>query len=118
MPNTDLTKLDPSECANVDSKGKSKNLVAAFAQAAQNQSLDHFKQVLQDHQAALQEDANRQAEREAKKATKAKRKSDASALAEDGDDMDVDEEQEAPKPKSKKRKKEAADSDEAEEKVS
>lgn len=117
MPNTDLTSLDPTTCAGVDPKGKSKVLVAAYEKASENQSLDHFKKVLQDHQEALQADAEAQAEREAKKASKAKRKSvDASALTEDADEMEVDEAPEAAKPKSKKRKKEAADGDDGEEK--
>ena len=119
MPNTDLTSLDPTACAGVDPKGKSKVLVAAYEKASENQSLDHFKKVLQDHQEAIQADAEAQAERDAKKASKAKRKSvDASALTEDADEMEIDEEQEAAKPKSKKRKKEAADGEEGEEKAS
>lgn len=119
MPNTDLTPLDPAACKDVDTKGKTKALVLAYGKASENESLSHFKKVLQDHQAAMQADVDAAAEQEVKKASKAKRKSvDASALTEDVDEMDVDEDQEAVKPKSKKRKKEAVDGDEGEEKAS
>ena len=70
---------------------------------------------------AMQEDADMRAEREAKKASKAKRKSmDASVIdpeVDDADEMEIDEEGGESKPKSKKRKK-SVDSDGADEKVS
>ncbi len=71
----------------------------------------------------MQAEAEAQIEREAKKASKGNRKSDAAKsdavarLSEDVEDMSLDEEEVAPKPKSKKRKKEAG-SDDDEEKVS
>lgn len=117
MPNTDLTPLDPASIDTDDTKGKSKPLVAAFAKAAEDNDLQHYKDMLADHQKAVKEEQEAQAERDAKKSAKGKRKSvDASAVAaDDEDEMDVDEDEEEPKPKSKKRKKEA-DSD-GEEKV-
>lgn len=117
MPNTDLTPLDPASIDTDDTKGKSKPLVAAFAKAAEDNDLQHYKDMLADHQKAVKEEQEAQAERDAKKSAKGKRKSvDASAAAaDDEDEMDVDEDEEEPKPKSKKRKKEA-DSD-GEEKV-
>ncbi|KAL8631547.1 hypothetical protein Q9189_002765 [Teloschistes chrysophthalmus] len=124
MPNTELTPLDPSTIDPDNIKGKAKQpkqLTAAFVIASEQHDLKHFKEMLADHQKAVKEDAEAQAERDAKKATaKGKRKSvDAGvAPAEDADEMDIDEdddeEPKEPKPKSKKRKKEA-DSD-AEEK--
>jgi len=123
IANTDLTPLDPTTCSDVEAKGKTKQLLAAYATAAENQSLGHYKKVLQDHQEAVQAEAEAQAERETKKASKGKRKSDAARsdaaarLSEDVGDMSINEEEVAPKPKSKKRKKEP-DSDEDEEKVS
>ncbi|KAL8962522.1 MAG: hypothetical protein Q9193_001076 [Seirophora villosa] len=112
MPNTDLTPLDPASIDTDDTKGKSKPLVAAFAKAAEDNDLQHYKDMLADHQKAVKEEQEAQAERDAKKSAKGKRKSvDASAAAaDDEDEMDVDEDEEEPKPKSKKRKKEA-DSD-------
>lgn len=117
MPNTDLTPLDTATIDPTDTKGKSKPLAAAYAKASEENDLQHFKDMLADHQKAVKEEQEAQAERDAKKAAKAKRKSvDASATpADDADEMDIDEEEEEPKPKSKKRKKEA-ESD-AEEKV-
>ncbi|KAI4260442.1 MAG: hypothetical protein LQ352_000304 [Teloschistes flavicans] len=117
MPNTELTPLDPSTIDPDNIKGKAKQpkqLTAAFVIASEQHDLKHFKEMLADHQKAVKEDAEAQAERDAKKAaTKGKRKSvDAGAApAEDADEMDIDEDDdEEPKPKSKKRKKEA-DSD-------
>lgn len=117
MPNTDLTPLDPASIDTDDTKGKSKPLVAAYAKASEDNDLQHFKDMLADHQKAVKEEQEAQAERDAKKSAKGKRKSvDTAAAADDEDEMDIDEDEEEPKPKSKKRKKEA-DSD-GEEKVS
>ncbi|KAI4136665.1 MAG: hypothetical protein LQ341_005508 [Variospora aurantia] len=111
MPNTDLTPLDPASIDTDDTKGKSKPLVAAYAKASEDNDLQHFKDMLADHQKAVKEEQEAQAERDAKKSAKGKRKSvDTAAAADDEDEMDIDEDEEEPKPKSKKRKKEA-DSD-------
>lgn len=108
--------MDPEQCKDTDPKGKKQDLASAYAIAAHNHSLDYYKGLLNDHQAALEADKEAKAERDAKKASKSKRKSvDTSALVDDADEMDVDEV--APEKKSKKRKKEA-DSDATEEKVS
>ncbi|KAL8796721.1 MAG: hypothetical protein Q9195_001111 [Heterodermia aff. obscurata] len=115
VPNTELTPLEPDQCKDADSKGKKQDLVAAYAIAAEAHSLDYYKGLLNDHQAALEADKEAKAERDAKKAKKSRKSVDTSALAEDADEMDVDEEVAAEKPKTKKRKKEV-DSDEAEEK--
>ncbi len=99
-------------------KGKSKTLLAAYAKAAENNDLDHFKTMLAEHQKALQADIEAQEEYErekaAKKASKKSRKSE--VILPDDDEMDVDEDAAAEKPKSKKRKK-AEDEEDAEEKV-
>lgn len=125
-----MTPLDPTTCNHVETKGKTKQLLAAYATAAENQSLGHYKQVLQDHQEAVQAEAEAQVERETKKASKGKgkRKSDAAKsdaakddavdyLSDHYADMSLAEEEVVTKPKSKKRKKEAG-SDDDEEKVS
>lgn len=107
MPNTDLTPLETATIDPTDTKGKSKPLAAAYAKAAEENDLQHYKDMLADHQKAVKEEQEAQAERDAKKSAKAKRKSvDASATpAVDDDEMDIDDEEEEPKPKSKKRKK-------------
>ncbi|KAL8729824.1 MAG: hypothetical protein Q9166_004465 [cf. Caloplaca sp. 2 TL-2023] len=112
MTNTDMSPLDTAVIDPTDTKGKSKPLAAAFAKASEENDLQHFKDMLADHQKAVKEEQDAQAELDAKKTAKAKRKSvDASATpADDADEMDVDEVEEEPKPKSKKRKKET-DSD-------
>ena len=118
--NTELTPLDPADCKNVVDKGKSKHLLEAYKIAADNHDLSYFKEMLVDHMNAMQEDAEIKAEKEAKKANKAKRKSmdTAAAGANNGDvgEMDVDEEAGDSKPKAKKRKK-SLDSDGVEDKV-
>ncbi|KAI4280870.1 MAG: hypothetical protein L6R38_004090 [Xanthoria sp. 2 TBL-2021] len=108
MPNTDLTPLETASIDPTDTKGKSKPLAAAYEKASEENDLQHYKDMLADHQKAVKEEQEAQAERDAKKSAKAKRKSvDASTTpADDDDEMDVDDEEEEPKPKSKKRKKE------------
>lgn len=112
MPNTDLSPLDTAAIDPDDSKGKPKQLAAAYAKASEQNDLRHFKDMLADHQKAVKEDAEAQAERDAKKTSKSKRKSvdPAAVSADDADDMDIDDEAEELKPKSKKRKKDV-DSD-------
>lgn len=118
MPNTELTPLDIESVTEPLEKGKSKLLLAAYEKATEQHDLDYFKEMLVDHQKAIQEDQEAQAEKEAKKASKAKRKSvDTAAQAVNEDEMDIDEEIPEPKPKSKKRKKEL-ETDVGDEKVS
>ena len=115
MPNTDLTPISPDDCKDVDPKGKSKPLQDAYRIASENHELQDFKDILVEHQEAVNEDIARKEEKEAKKAAKAdkaRRKSE--VTAKDEDDMDIDEETE--KPKSKKRKK-AVESYDEDEKV-
>lgn len=120
IPNTELTALDVDSDAvrNPVEKGKSKTLLAAYAKAAENKSLDHFKGMLADHQKALeadlQEKEEMEKERASKKAKKGSRKSDANN--DDADEMDVDDDAPPEKPKTKKRKK-AEDSEDVDEKV-
>ncbi|KAI9878261.1 MAG: hypothetical protein M1830_001440 [Pleopsidium flavum] len=116
MPNTDLTALGPQACKDFPEKGKTKSLIAAYEIAGEQHDLAYFKEMLADHQRAMQEDSELRAQREAKKQKKGKRKS--TDAPEDGEDIDMDdvEGMEAEdaggdsKPKSKKRKK-SLDSD-------
>ncbi|KAL8672175.1 MAG: hypothetical protein Q9168_003339 [Polycauliona sp. 1 TL-2023] len=116
MPNTALNPLETAAIDPADTKGKSKPLIAAYVKASEENDLQHYKDMLADHQKAVEEEQEAQKEaqterdtKKSTKSTKSKRKSvDASATpaGDDGDEMDVDEEEEEPKPKSKKRKKE------------
>ena len=84
IPNTDLTPLTAEECKDVAEKGKSKALIAAYQVAAENHDLQHFKEILAEHENALQAEAEKREQREAEKVAKAdrkKRKSDAAAVA-------------------------------------
>ncbi|KAL1990268.1 hypothetical protein VTN49DRAFT_6107 [Thermomyces lanuginosus] len=122
MPNTDLTPLDPEQCKNIPEKGKQKQLIAAYKIAAENHDLQYFKNLLAEHQRAVQQEAE---EREAEAARKAAQKAEKEARAAEKKkkrkstaDTDVemaDAEEEDKKSKSKKRKKEA-ESDAEEEK--
>lgn len=111
MPNTDLTPLDPQACKDFPEKGKTKSLIGAYEIAGEQHDLVYFKEMLADHQRAMQEDAELRAERDAKKQKKGKRKS--TATADEGEDLDMEDAGDVeaeddgadPKPKSKKRKK-------------
>ncbi|KAJ5475088.1 hypothetical protein N7539_008154 [Penicillium diatomitis] len=126
IPNTQLTPITPEECKDVPEKGKAKGLIAAYKVAAEGHDLDYFKQMLADHEAAIQQEieeeeaaeaakaaakAEKEAAKEAakaekeaaKKATKNKRKSKGAET--DVEMEDVDDSKKA-KPASKKRKNE------------
>lgn len=111
--------MDPADCKDVAEKGKSKSLIAAFQVAAENHDLEYFKEVLDEHAAALQADIEAKEARDAEKAAKSdkkKRKSEAKIETEDVEMEDADAEPVAKK-SSKKRKKEADSDDEESEKV-
>ncbi|KAK6364884.1 hypothetical protein LTS17_011788 [Exophiala oligosperma] len=113
--NTDLTPLNPEDCKDVPEKGKSKNLLAAYQVASEGHDIDFFKNMLNEHNAALQADIDAKEAREAEKAAKAdkkKRKSEAKVDT----DVEMGDAEAAPKKSSKKRKKEADSDDEASEK--
>ncbi|KIW16850.1 hypothetical protein PV08_04040 [Exophiala spinifera] len=113
--NTDLTPLNPEDCKDVPEKGKSKTLLAAFEVAAEGHDLDYFKNMLNEHNAAMQAEIDAKEAREAEKAAKAdkkKRKSEAKIET----DVEMEDAEAAPKKSSKKRKKEADSDDETSEK--
>jgi hypothetical protein len=119
IPNTDLTPLDPASCKDVPEKGKSKQLLAAYAVAAEGHDLQYFKDLLADHQRALQQELEeqeaQQAAKEAAKAKKNKRKS--MDVADDLEDIDMEDADEPKKPKSSKKRKKDAETDGEAEKV-
>lgn len=85
--------------------------------ASEGHDIDFFKNMLNEHNAALQADIDAKEAREAEKAAKAdkkKRKSEAKVDT----DVEMGDAEAAPKKSSKKRKKEADSDDEASEKVS
>lgn len=84
-----------------------KDLKLAFELAAEQNPLEHYKEILQSFQEELiaQEEAKKEAAATPKKSKKGK------AKASDDEDVDMDDVDEAPKPKTKKRK--AAEEDAA-----
>jgi hypothetical protein len=122
IPNTDLTSLDPASCKDVPEKGKSKQLLAAYAVAAEGHDLQYFKELLADHQRALQQELEEQeAQQAAKEAAKAERaaKKNKRKSMDIVDDLDIDMEDadEPKKPKSSKKRKKDAETDGEAEKV-
>lgn len=113
-----MSPLEPEQCKDVSEKGKSKSLVEAYKIAAEGHDLQHFKDMLMQHEAALQEDEERKAQRESDKAAKADKKKRKSEVKAD-DDVDMEGvDDTAPKKSSKKRKKDVESDDEEPEKVS
>lgn len=114
IPNTDLTPIDAAGCKEVSEKGKSKTLLAAYAVGAEGHDLQHFKDLLADHQRALeQEIEEREAQAAAKAAAKAEReakKNKRKSMEVVDDDVDMDDADEDTK-KSKSTKKRKKDND-------
>ncbi|KAL4981614.1 hypothetical protein BDW68DRAFT_183331 [Aspergillus falconensis] len=108
IPNTDLSPLDPATCKDISEKGKSKALVAAYNVAAENHDLAYFKNMLADHQAAIQqEEEEREAQEAAKAAAKAAKeaKKNKRKSMEIRDDVDMEDADEEKQPKSSKKRK-------------
>ena len=120
IPNTDLNPLSPDDCKEVNEKGKSKSLLAAYEVASEGHNLEYFKEMLAEHANAMAEEEERKAALAAEKAAKAdkkKRKSEPKAESEDVDMDDADDSAEVKK-SAKKRKKVAESDDDETEKVS
>lgn len=108
-----MTSLDPESCKDVSEKGKQKQLVAAYKVAAEGHDLQHFKNLLADHQRAVQQEyldreaaaaekAAQKAEKEAaKEAAKEEKKKKRKSAAAEGDGETADKKAKA----TKKRKK-------------
>lgn len=85
-------------------KGKSKPLLAAYETASEGHDLQYFKNMLADHERALQEDQEaREAQATAKAAKKDKKKRKSMDVVDDQDDEEVTEKRRS----AKKRKKDA-----------
>ncbi|OJJ46254.1 hypothetical protein ASPZODRAFT_142875 [Penicilliopsis zonata CBS 506.65] len=118
IPNTDLTPLDPETCKDVSEKGKSKLLIAAYGVASEGHDLKHFKELLNEHQRAMeQEEEEREAQAAAKAAAQAerdakkKKKRKSTDMGDGADEMDVDNVDEDSKSKGSKKRKKDADAD-------
>lgn len=114
IPNTQLNPLEAEECKDVSEKNKSKLLLNAYKIAAEGHDLQYFKNILADHQAALEHEIQeREAQEEAKAAAKAEKKGKRKSK---GADADVDVEDD--KKKGAKKRKKDADTDGEADKVS
>ena len=99
-------------------KGKTKALLQAYKVASEKHNLQHFKDMLRDHQKAMQEDLERREARDAAKAAKEdKKKKRKSTDNEDVEMEDAEDDGVTPKSKGSKKRK-TADSDIESEKVS
>lgn len=116
IPNTELTPLKPEDCKDVSEKGKTKALLQAYQVAEENHDLQHFKDMLINHQKAMQEDQEQKEARQAAKAAREEKKAKRKSMEVTADEMDVDDD-EVEKPKSSKKRKKTADSDGETEKV-
>ena len=124
IPNTDLKPIGPADCKDVSEKGKGKQLLAAYAVAAESHDLQYFKDLLAEHQLALDaENQELEAQAAAKTASKAskdskkKKPQPKSSTDADGDVEMEDAGTEKPSKGSKKRRKSGVDTDGEAEKV-
>lgn len=114
-----MTPLDPAECKNISEKNKSKSLVNAYKVASEGHNLQYFKKLLNEHQAAIDQEeaefeaqeAEKAAAKAAKDAKKGKRKSKGAETDVEMEDADDSKKSKAP---SKKRKKDVETDAEAE----
>lgn len=115
IPNTCLTPTDAEYCKNVTEKGKSKQLLLAYAVAAEGHDLEHFKSLLSDHQQAMQQEIEEQEAKAAAKAEKEakKNKRKSMEIADDAEDVEMEDADDAKKPKSSKKRKKDAPEEEA-----
>lgn len=115
IPNTCLTPTDAEYCKNVTEKGKSKQLLLAYAVAAEGHDLEHFKSLLSDHQRAMQQEIEEQEAKAAAKAEKEakKNKRKSMEIADDAEDVEMEDADDAKKPKSSKKRKKDAPEEEA-----
>jgi hypothetical protein len=92
-------------------------LVGAYHVAAEAHPLQYFKDMLADHQKAMQEDQELREQREAAKAAKASKKKRKSEAADEDVDMEDADAEEAENKKSSKKRKKEVESEGDEEKV-
>ncbi|KAJ6026686.1 uncharacterized protein N7446_004712 [Penicillium canescens] len=106
VPNTALTPLEPAECKEISEKNKTKQLISAYKVASEGHDLAYFKKLLNDHQAAIdQEEAEIEAEKAEKAAAKAAKDSKKGKRKSKGAETDVEMEDADDSRKSKASKK-------------
>ncbi|KAL7797825.1 hypothetical protein V8C43DRAFT_277082 [Trichoderma afarasin] len=100
VANTALSELTSDKARDTIADKMRKDLKAAFELAIEQNSIEHYKEILQSFQDELiaQEEAKKEAAAAPKKSKKGK------AKASDDEDVDMEDVDEAPKPKPKKRK--------------
>ncbi|EHK26409.1 uncharacterized protein TRIVIDRAFT_229361 [Trichoderma virens Gv29-8] len=100
VANTALSELTSDKARETIGDKMRKDLKAAFELAIEQNSIEHYKDILQSFQDELiaQEEAKKEAAAAPKKSKKGK------AKASDDEDVDMEDVDEAPKPKPKKRK--------------
>jgi hypothetical protein len=105
IANTALTALSPEKAEDTITDKMRKDLKEAFQLAAENNPIEHYKDILKSFQEELiaQEEARREAAATPKKAKKGKAKAVDEDVEMDDFEVEVDVEE---KPKSKKRKAE------------
>ncbi|KAJ5306683.1 hypothetical protein N7508_005698 [Penicillium antarcticum] len=106
VTNTALTPLEPAECKEISEKNKTKQLISAYKVAAEGHDLQYFKNLLNDHQAAIdQEEAEAEAEKAEKEAAKAAKDAKKGKRKSKGAETDVEMEDADDSKKSKASKK-------------
>ncbi|KAK5987307.1 hypothetical protein PT974_11432 [Cladobotryum mycophilum] len=102
VANTALTELTAEKARDTITEKMRKDLKAAFELATEQNSIDHYKEILQSFQEELiaQEEARKEAAATPKKPKKGK----AAKASDEDEDVEMAEAEEPPKSKSKKRK--------------
>ncbi|KAF4978043.1 hypothetical protein FZEAL_5508 [Fusarium zealandicum] len=103
VPNMSLTELSPEKAQDTITEKMRKDLREAFMLAAQDKSLEYYKNILKQFQEELIE------HEEAKKAAATKKSKKGKAKAPVDDDLEMDDVDDAPQEKSKTKKRKADD---------
>lgn len=108
-----MTPITPAECENVSEKNKAKGLIAAYKVAAEGHDLQYFKNLLADHQSALQQEIEEAEAQEAAKAAAKAEKAKKGKRKSKGADTDVEMEdaEDSKKAKSTKKRKKDGETD-------
>ena len=125
IKNTDLSKIDMDEIKKEEQGKKPKTLWDAYEVCGQNHDLEHFKNILVEHEERrtreVEERNRKQAEKEEKEAKKAERAEKAEKRKSKTKSNDEDEEMEDVEPKTKtpasKKRKSRGDADGEDRKV-
>jgi hypothetical protein len=118
LVNTDLQRLDIDEIKDIVDRGdqgkRSKNLWEAYGIAAENHELQHFRDMLNEHDKLLQEEQElllAKEEEKQEKQAKREKKSKAKAAVDADGDVDMADSDAPPKKKPTNKRKKASDED-------